>query len=784
MLNFKHPHINQTNDFLPWLMYIAENIILLKSGSFLTLFRYYGNDLSFSSKDTQAGYYYQVNNALKRLGSGFALFIECARRKSESFTDNPAVSDSLALQTIQAEHKENFSTLYTSRHYLGIVYKPPEDISSHRLSAFFRSETNDQNYEQHLKNFQQQVKELVDILSLLMDIRPLSEAEALSYLHSCISDREISVRVPDKPYLMDFLADTTIVGGTEPQIGRQHLRVISVQRFPHESYPEMLSALNQFPVSFRWCNRLISIDKSETMAELERRSKAYFAQRRSLLTLVKQVFFPESIGDEKLNEINLAFSDECEEAKAFTETEQTSFGYFTSTVIVSDTDKSQLAEKVKAIQKVFNSSGILTVEESFNSIEAFAGTLPGNCKANVRRYLLGSLNTTHLSPLTADYTGKGDNSLLHAKTTGNSRFNLGIDVDGGSHGSLLGNSGAGKSFAFKYMTASFLQKPDAAVYLFDKDYSAHCFTRLMNGIHYDFGKPGNKLMPLADIHEPKELNWAYSWLLLVLGADLPGISGEQKQELSSALQSLSLLPQQQRTLTGLRSLLQDHTLKTTLEPYLSSGVNGLLDADEDSFKTARLVTFEMGGLLTDSPHLLVPITALLIHRIENSLHGQAALMGVDESAIFWGYPAFRSMLKSSLKTMRKKNCGVWFITQSLADIAESQISHSLIEGVPNKIYTANNQLDNNLIKDTYRSFGLNDQEIQAIKNAIPKKEYLFKNTDGTQLIDFGIKSGSATQAICGSDSKADIKKMCELEAEGLDHSALFQKFMAYKGVEI
>lgn len=782
-MNFKRPHINHMHDFLPWLMYIEENIILLKTGAFLSFYEYCGKDLSFSSEDTLAGYFYQVNQALNRLGNGFALFIECSRQKSRSFTGDTAVAGSLALQTIQSEHRVNFSETFSCHYYLGVTYTPPVDVSS-RLSAFFSSKSNDLDYEQHLNYFRRQVTELVDILSLLMEIRPLSEAETLSYLHSCISDREMAVGVPDKPYLMDFLADTTLVGGTAPQIGRQHLGIISVQRFPHSSCPEMLSALNQLQFPFRWCSRFICMDKTEAMTELERRSKAYFAQRRSLFTLVKQVFFPESVGDERLNEISLAYAEECEEAKALAETDQTSFGYFTSTVIVLDTDESQLAEKVKAIQKVFNSSGVLTVEETFNAVDGYAGTLPGNCKANVRRYLLSSLNAAHLSPLTADYTGENDNSLLHAKTTGNSRFNLSINGTGVSHGGIIGETGSGKSFPFKYMSASFLKDPDSTVYLFDKDYSAYCFTKMMNGIHYDFAKPENKLMPLADIHDPQELNWAYSWLLLVLGADLAEISGEQKQELSSALQSLSLLPHQQRTLTGLHSLLQDHTLKTALEPYLSSGVNGLLDADEDNFKTTRLVTFEMGSLLSDSPHLVAPVTTLQFHRIENSLHGQRALLGVDESAIFWDYPTFRSMFRNSMKVMRKKRCGVWFITQSLADIAESKISHSLIEGVPNKIYTAHNQLDNDLIKDTYRSFGLNDQEIQAIKNATPQKEYLFKNADGTQLIDFGIKSGSATQAICGSDSKADIKKMRELEAAGLDHSELFNRFLAYKGVEI
>jgi type IV secretion system protein VirB4 len=60
----------------------------------------------------------------------------------------------------------------------------------------------------------------------------LSDAETLSYLHSCVSTKRHKVRVPETPMHLDaLLADQPLAGGLEPRLGSAHLRTLSVVGF-------------------------------------------------------------------------------------------------------------------------------------------------------------------------------------------------------------------------------------------------------------------------------------------------------------------------------------------------------------------------------------------------------------------------------------------------------------------------------------------------------------------------------------------------------------------------
>jgi type IV secretion system protein TrbE len=65
-----------------------------------------------------------------------------------------------------------------------------------------------------------------------------------------------------------------------------------------------------------------------------------------------------------------------------------SYGYFTATVIVWDEIHERLETKTRAVEKVINSLGFATITENMNAVEAWLGTIPGHCRANVRRPLL------------------------------------------------------------------------------------------------------------------------------------------------------------------------------------------------------------------------------------------------------------------------------------------------------------------------------------------------------------------------------------------------------------
>jgi type IV secretory pathway VirB4 component len=72
-------------DLLPWAALVAPGIILNKDGSFQRTFRFRGPDLESATEAELIGFCARVNNVLKRLGSGWALFFEANRSEAETY---------------------------------------------------------------------------------------------------------------------------------------------------------------------------------------------------------------------------------------------------------------------------------------------------------------------------------------------------------------------------------------------------------------------------------------------------------------------------------------------------------------------------------------------------------------------------------------------------------------------------------------------------------------------------------------------------------------------------
>ena len=67
-------------DWLPWAGLVAPGVVLNKDGSFQRTARFRGPDLDSATQGELVATSARLNNALRRLGSGWALFIEAERR--------------------------------------------------------------------------------------------------------------------------------------------------------------------------------------------------------------------------------------------------------------------------------------------------------------------------------------------------------------------------------------------------------------------------------------------------------------------------------------------------------------------------------------------------------------------------------------------------------------------------------------------------------------------------------------------------------------------------------
>jgi type IV secretion/conjugal transfer VirB4 family ATPase len=602
----------------------------------------------------------------------------------------------------------------------------------------------------------------------------LGDSETLTYLHSCVSTKIQRVRVPETPaYLDALLSDEALVGGLEPRLGDHHLRTLTITGFPSVTFPGLLDELNRQAFGYRWSSRAIMLDKSDATKLLTKIRRQWFAKRKSVAAILKEVMTNEasvlmdSDASNKAADADMALQE--------LGADEAGIAYVTATITVWDRDPAIAAEKLRLVEKIIQSRDFTCTVEGVNALEAWFGSLPGHVYANVRQPPVSTLNLAHLIPLSAVWAGAeldehfGESPLLYGKTEGSTPFRLSLHVGDVGHCLVVGPTGAGKSVLLALMALQFRRYEGNQIFAFDYGGSIRAAALAMGGdwqdlggALYDASSDGSvALQPLARIDEAAERAWASEWLAALLAGEGVAVDPAAKEHIWSALTSLATAPVSERTLTGLAVLLQSQELKLALSPYLVGGPWGrLLDAEAEHLGSARVQALETEGLVGSSA--AATVLSYLFHRIEGRLDGSPTLIIIDEGWLVLDSPAFAAQLREWLKTLRKKNASVIFATQSLADIEGSSIAPAIIESCPTRIFLPNERAAEPQIVRVYERFGLNDRQIEILSRATPKRDYYCQSRRGNRLFDLGL--GDIALAFAAASSKSDQIRIGELMA--------------------
>lgn len=755
---------DRLSDLLPWAALIGPGIILNKDGSFQKTLKFRGPDLDSATETELVAVSSRFNNVFKRLGSGWAIFAE-ARREISNGYPSACFPDHVSF-LIDEERRSLFegNRHYESAYYLTLVYLPPSDISNRLTSLFIENGSKVAvDYHAQLNHFGVEVVRLLDLLrGVIPEIRPLDDDETLTYLHGTISFKRHFVKTPEIPMYLDaVLADMPLIGGLEPRLGDVRFKAISVLGFPGTGIPGILDVLNRLAIEYRWMTRFIPMDKPEGIRELNRFKRKWFSKRKGLVTLAKEIMSGSESVMVDTDAENKAF--DTDHALQELSNDDVSYGYFTATVIVWAEGSDRLDIMARAVEKAINSLGFTTLSESMNAVEAWLGTIPGHCRANVRRPILNTMNLTHLLPVSAVWAGPEKNThfdapvLFHAVTSGNTPFRVCLHVGDVGHAMVVGPTGSGKSVLLALMEAQFLRYPEAQVYIFDKGGAAKAVTAGVGGDFYNLGEEvaGLSFQPLALIDDELERSWATEWILDLLRKENVEVTPTVKKEVWVGLTSLSTAPFEQRTISGLIALLQNSLLRQALHSCSIDGPHGhLLDATGDSLNYGSWQCFEMEHLM-NTPAVIPAVLSYLFHRLEQRFTGKATLLVLDEAWIFFDNPLFAQKIREWLKVLRKCNVSVIFATQSLSDIINSPIATALIESCHSRIFLPNDKALDESTADIYRRFGLNDRQIRILALAQPKREYYYQSPLGNRLFELGL--GPVALAYCAAGSKEDLK---------------------------
>lgn len=784
-------------DLLNYASEIEPGIILNKNGSLMSSFIYKGDDNASATPAQRNNVAVKINQALHRLGNGWMIHVDAVRRPANKYSDSSesCFADELTA-AIDEERRRFFNSLgemFEGYFILTITYLPPVLAQQKFVEMMFdddeRESRNKISGKVVIETFIRECNNIQSSLSAVVKIERLSNYKSITeddktviyddqlrWLQFCITNENHPVILPDTPIFIDkLIGGKEFYSGVIPKIGDKFIQVISVDGFPMESYPGILTLLAEQPCQYRWSNRFIFLDKHESISSLNKYRKKWKQKVRGFFD---QVF---NIGSGRINKDASSMVGDADDAIAEIESGLVCAGYYTSVVVLMDENRAKLENNVQIIKKAINAAGFSARVETINTVDAFIGSLPGHGVENIRRPLINSLNLSHLIPTSSIWSGsekapcpfypKGSPALMHTVTSGSTPFRLNLHVGDLGHTIMFGPTGAGKSTHLALLAAQFRRYKNMKIFAFDKGNSLYALsagikakTGGKSGLHFEIGADNNKLSfcPLQFLESRSYRAWAGDWIDTILA--LNGLKTTAQQRNSIAETLLIMHENGGKTITDFTHAIQDNQIRETLQQYTVDGSMGyLLDAEEDGLSLSDFSVFEIEELMNLDDKYALPVLLYLFQRIEMSLNGDPAVIFLDEAWLLLAHPVFREKIREWLKVLRKANTIVIMATQSISDAVKSGILDVLMESTATKIFLPNIAANDEETSKIYAAIGLNSRQIDIIATAIPKRQYYLISSAGRRLYDLAL--GPLALSFVAASDKDSISEIKRLERE-------------------
>lgn len=766
------------NDLLQYDMVVEDGIILLKNGSLLSGFYYQGLDMDEMAEIDQETMSSRISKAIFELGTGWTINFDAIRLESKSYSDRAFSSFPNKVSfAIDEERRELFSNrgqMFTTENFLTVTYTPPTLVSNKIVDMMYNDTGELEKmsyYDKNLSYFKTKLNNFFAVLSTIFKIERLGRIPYylddgsyhirdmfLEYLHYCCTGKQQPITTPRdiESNIDSIIGGEDFITGIYPKMGKYLIACVAIDGFPAESYPTILNRLSDIPVTTRFSSRFICIDKFEAEQKLDKIKKRWQQKQRGMM----QVILNQPQTDTNTNFDAVEMTNDAIEGITLQNSERALFGYYTANVILMEENQEEIEKWALEIKKILSSLGFNARLESINTIEAFLGSLPGHNTENVRRFFIHSLNLGDLIPKHSLWTGyekapcdkypPESPALMECVTKGNTPYHLNLHVKDVGHTLIIGPTGAGKSTLLCMIAAQAFRYEDATIFSFDKGMSMFTLNQALGGTHFEIGADGAKISfnPFNYIDTKEEISWLVSFVENILKLNNITITPDVTESLFNAIQALARIKEEDPSynITITDFIAQLHNLENNLQVVfnqydVNGAFGGYFSSDNDNLDFSKFTVFELEKLMNLDDKIKLPVLDYLFRKIDLRLKGQPAFVIIDEAWVAFKNPIFSLRIIEWLKVFRKRNCSVILATQNIADTSTSDADNlisELVISTASKIFLPNSSATKADFKVIYQKFGLNEQQIRIIANAIPKRQYFHYTEEGSRLFELAI----------------------------------------------
>lgn len=573
----------------------------------------------------------------------------------------------------------------------------------------------------------------------------------LTVIHTCLTAKTHPIAYPgSRAYLDSVLATDDYISGFTPKMGYEHMSVLSIEGLPSATHEAMLNTLATLPFAYRFNSRFVIFDHATSKVYLMKYRSRWSQTQKGILS---QVF---NIERAKVNQNAVDQVKDIDEAQRALDSNEVMFGSYTATLLIHEQNFHKLQEKVAAAIAAIERTGLSVRVETMNADDAFFGSLPGHLTENLRRPLVSQDVLLDLVPMSLPSQGEETSPnplyglhaspLMQVRTEGLSKYYLNLHDKDVANTLVIGPTGAGKSMLLGELIINLLRYQGMRVFAFDKGCSFHALTKALGGSHIILNNSERMLCPLYHLESNADLDYAQSFVELLLRQSGATCSPELRHEIQMGIRALSSMPHNLRRLSDLHSLLCSRTLKEALSAYTAEqSENCILDGNTNATTSSFLTTFECVDVFSRPESFSVPVLKQVFRLIEQQLDGNPLAIVVDEAWLMLKDDVFAAELLNWFKTLRKYNAFVILATQSLTDLEASEHFENILECAKTRIFLPNCDAISDALRNSYSMMGLSNQEINLVASSVPKKDYYF--VKGDQRILFNLMLSAEEKAL-------------------------------------
>jgi type IV secretion system protein TrbE len=621
--------------------------------------------------------------------------------------------------------------------------------------------------EQRTRSFMRQLADLVQIEVLQQDTCFCFFRRLLNYDRWRIDGR------PQSGQFLDFqIANSDIEAEREHlRVGDHFVRVLTMKEAIAETKPLVLKHLLEIEANFCIVTEWVPMGAAVARKEITKRKRHFNISKTSFITSMQRdpaTYDPRNTIIDESKQADIEHLGDCLRALG----EGQALGDFSLTVVLYAQDKKSLDKTLPEIVRVFTSADGDLFAESYNQLNAYFATIPGNYRHNLRRLYLLNSNYADLSFLFTVLPGETRNEHLGAEylavleTDHATPYFLNLHNRDVAHTLILGATGMGKSFLAAFILQN-AQKYKPLTYVFDIGGSFEALTRIFGGSYLNVGRESRDFTINPFSLEPTRdnLQFLYSLIRVLIEGERYKLDFKEERQLYSAIERIYVLEPEQRTLSNLADIVGE--LKDRLHRWTRAGQYGFLfDNVKDTLTFSRFQTFNFHGW-GDTPELLEPLLFYVLHRASREITDPARLATfkaflLDEAWLFIRNETIRSYITQAQKTWRKHNAAMILATQSLKELATSGMLTVVAESCATKIFLANPDMDATVYRD---AFGLNDTELTLISELVPPRQMLIRKHEGSKKVQLNVDSLSYWMAT--NNARDNVIKNEYLERFGI-----------------